>query len=300
MELLQLKYFQIVAQCENITKAANELHISQPSLSQTISRLEQELGVSLFDRRGRTIRLNAFGKAFLNHVNNLFLELEKGKQQVLEMANLQRKQLSIAVTKPHILPYLFGEYIKIHPDVVIKQSQAAVQNLAQQLESGEIDLCIATTPIYGTNIEWRALLDEEILLSVSTKHPFSKRNSINLIDVKDETFISVDSKIDFRSIMEDLCQQAGFKPYIGFEIEEYGIVLKLVEMDLGVALTPNLSLLGYESPNIKHIPINKPLCQRTIGIAWNKKNKLSAVAQDFIDYTITFFKNMEGQSKLKL
>lgn len=94
MELLHLKYFQIVAKHEHMTQAAEELCISQPSLSKVVNRLEEELGVPLFDRQGRNIRLNAFGKAFLKRVERVFRELEDGKKEITDMNGLEQGRIS--------------------------------------------------------------------------------------------------------------------------------------------------------------------------------------------------------------
>lgn len=91
MELLQLKYFQTVARLEHMTKAAEELHIAQPSLSKTIARLEKDLGVPLFDRQGRQITLNPFGKVFLKRVERIFHELSEGEREIKDLANLQQR-----------------------------------------------------------------------------------------------------------------------------------------------------------------------------------------------------------------
>jgi transcriptional regulator, LysR family len=96
MNLLQLKYFLTVARCEHMTRAAEELHIAQPSLSKVISKLEEELGVLLFERVGRQIKLNHFGKAFLNRVERVFLELDNGKRELSDMSINESSYISIA------------------------------------------------------------------------------------------------------------------------------------------------------------------------------------------------------------
>ena len=104
MDLLQLRYFRVVARVEHMTKAAQELFIAQPSLSKTIRRLEKEIGVPLFDQQGRTIRLNQFGKAFLEHIERLFRELEEGQREVRDMAGLEQGEVSLVTASLYWLP----------------------------------------------------------------------------------------------------------------------------------------------------------------------------------------------------
>lgn len=287
MELLQLKYFQVVARHEHMTQAANELLVLQPALSKTIARLENNLGAPLFDREGRNIRLNSFGKIFLERVNRIFYELDEGTRQVQEMAGLYNGIITLSISLPHILPFLLMGFMKDYPNVKIKQFEATTIEMKQQLENGDVDFCISTLPIKGDNIEWRTLLEEEIYLSVPPNHFLAKRNVINLEEVKDESFINRIEGYQFRELTDDFCRLAGFKPKIIVELGEAGAILKLVEMGIGVSFTPQLSLLRENPPSTKQLR----KCIRTVGIAWNKTHFLSIAADTFRRFTIDFFEN---------
>src|SRR5262252_3894795 len=103
MDLLQLHYFRTVARLEHVTRAAEELRVAQPALSKTMARLEGELGVPLFERRGRRIALNTGGRAFLRHVDRIFMALEDGRQELADLAGLARGTVTIAATTLHLL-----------------------------------------------------------------------------------------------------------------------------------------------------------------------------------------------------
>lgn len=111
MELLQLKYFQTAARLQHISRAADELNVTQPSLSITISRLEDELGVRLFDRKGRNVKLNKAGQAFLDRVNTVFCELESAKEEVQEISGMLSKHISIATTNPRLLSGILTNFL---------------------------------------------------------------------------------------------------------------------------------------------------------------------------------------------
>lgn len=127
MELLQLKYFQVVARLENVTRAAEELRIAQPSLSKTIARLEKSVGVPLFERKGKRIRLNQFGKTFLKRVNRSFLELEEGQREITELSGLERGSITVGATTSRLLPSLLSEYLTNHPQVKFRLFQVIHQ-----------------------------------------------------------------------------------------------------------------------------------------------------------------------------
>ncbi|WP_336789188.1 LysR family transcriptional regulator [Paenibacillus sp. MMO-177] len=294
MEFLQLKYFQAVARHEHITKAAKELNVSQPSLSNSINRLEKRLGLPLFERQGRHVKLNAFGKTYLKRVERAFLELEEGEREITDMAGLEHGTVSISVTLPYVLPMMLKEFLTQHPHVRIIQHQlGSVSDMLSELENADIDFCISTTQMNGPDIEWLTLAEEELCLTVPKGHRFASRESISLIEAADEPFISLSSRSNFREITDGFCRKAGFEPRIAFELEEVSSIQTLVEMGLGITFTLPLSLGNRaSSPGTVQLKISDPVCRRTFGIAWNRMHYLSQAAVHFRDFVIGFFGKM--------
>lgn len=289
MDLLQLKYFQTVARLEHMTKAAQELNIAQPSLSKTISRLEEDLGVPLFDRHGRQIRLNSLGKVFLQHVERAFRELAEGKRVIADMAGLEQGFISMAVSNPRILPHLLGSFLAQYPDVRFRQFLGSTLSMKRQLENLEIDLCISSIPIDGSNIEWHSLMTEDIFLTVPAGHRLSGRESIDLCEAANEPFIVLRTGHGFRDITDEFCRQAGFIPSIAFEGDEPAVIRDLVRAGLGVAFTPALSLTWMSDPSLKRLHIRNPICQRTMGVARLKERYHSRAAEQFYHFVIDYF-----------
>lgn len=292
MEFLQLHYFQTVARLEHMTQAAKELNVSQPSLSNSIQRLEKKLGVPLFERQGRHVKLNAFGKTYLRRVERAFLELKEGERELVDMAGLDHGVVSLLVTLPYVLPTLLKEFLTAHPHVrVIQRQLGSALEMKQELENAEIDFCISSTPVTGTDIEWLTLVEEELCLTVPSGHRFASRTSVSLIEAAHEPFISLSSRSNFREITDGFCRQAGFEPLIAFELEEVSAIQTLVEMGLGITFTLPLSL-GHRAANpaTVQLKITEPYCHRTFGIAWNRKHYLSQAAIHFREFVIHFFK----------
>lgn len=289
MEFLQLKYFQIVAKYEHITQAANELHISQPSLSKVITRLEQELGVPLFDRQGRNIRLNSFGRAFLKRVERIFLEIEDGKRELLDMSGLEQGRISIALTSLSLFPSKFESFLENHPNIRFRQVLASTAEMRRQLEDGTIDLCISSPPIEGPGVVCIPLITEEIFLAVPKEHRFAGRESIELREAAQESFISMERGFGFRDITDEFCHNAGFQPNIVFEGDLAGSLISLVNAGLGVAFFPNPSMREFSVQVPKLIRISNPVCQRTISLSYLEGHYLSQAAREFCRYLTTSF-----------
>jgi DNA-binding transcriptional LysR family regulator len=289
MELLQLQYFQTVARLEHMTKAAKELQIAQPSLSKTISRLEEDLGVPLFERENRQIRLNDYGMKFLKRVDQAIFELNEGRKELLDLSNQHEKKITLAVTIPRVLPDLLRGFLSEFPSVQFQQFLQPTSSMKNQLMEGTIDYCISSVPIEGPDIVWEPLMTEEVYLIVPPSHPLSTRNEIQLQEAKNESFISMHTGYGFRNLTDKFCLEAGFQPHIAFEGDDPGVIGDLVRQGLGVAFVPEITLLYQLDKFPTKLHITEPPCHRTIGIAWSKRKYMSEEAQQFREFTIEYF-----------
>ncbi len=288
MELLQLQYFQTVARTEHMTKAAQELCISQPALSVTISRLEEELGVPLFDRIGRKIRLNIFGKAFLKKVDTALRTLEVGKQEISDMAGLERGSVSLATTTLNRVPELLAPFLALYPHINFRITQASTEEAkVRMLEKGEIDFCLLSSPVNRVGICSLPLMTEEIVLAVPSTHRLKGRDRIHLSEVANDPFISLKSGYSFREITDEFCRKARFIPNIVCEGDEPAATSGLVLAGLGVALLP--VSFKKNSPSLTLLRIEEPVCQWTPHVAWKEEQYLSIAAQTFREFVSQHF-----------
>ncbi len=298
MDLLQLRYFQTVARYEHMTQAARELGIAQPSLSQTIARLEEELGVPLFDRQGRQIRLNQFGRTFLQRVERIFSELEDGRRELADLAGLEQGRVALSIFSTPLMPDLLSAFQVEHPRVsfrLLLQRTSNVREVQQQLERGEVDLCITMAPIDHPNIIWRPLLTEELYSLVPAGHLLAGRESIHLREVAYETFIGLEPGTIMRDLTDGFCRQAGFIPNVAFEGDEPSTISGLVSAGLGVGFIGAFVWPYYKAVQAAavRIQIAEPQCRRIIGLAWHETRYLSHAAHAFREFVVGYFKRLE-------
>ncbi|WP_143317947.1 LysR family transcriptional regulator [Clostridium sp. HBUAS56017] len=290
MELLQLKYFQVVAKFQHITKAAKELNISQPSLSIMISRLEAELGTPLFDRKARNIELNEAGKMFLKRVNTIFSEIKSAKLEIEKKIKLDENSISLVTGNARFLFGILTEFLTSYPEVTIHQFLGN-RNISQdRLMTGEVDFSMTSPPIDSKEIETVILKEDEIVLVVPPNHRFSDRKSILLSEAKEEKFISIARAYTYRSITDNLCSLAGFTPNIIFEVDDV-LIYEMLHLGRGVALIPKSICEMYSNSPLVVIPIEKPVCNFTIGLSWLKNKYLTKAAESFRDFVIEYYRN---------
>ncbi|MFB5677035.1 LysR family transcriptional regulator [Paenibacillus terreus] len=288
MDLLQLRYFQKIARLNHLTQAAQELHITQPSLSQTISKLEKDLGVPLFDRQGRQIRLNKYGEAFLEKVEPALKLLEEGQREVKDMAGLERGTISIDTTFLPLFSDTMNMFRSKFPDVHFRISQVSTMEKRERLlEAGEIDFSISCNPIKRSGIYNMPILTEEIVLTVPITHRFANRQSIKLSEVANEPFIHFKKGHSFREDTDEICRKAGFAPNIICETDDSKTIIELVRKEIGVAFWLE-SLLEKENP-FHYLRILEPVCRRTYQLTWSEKHYLSVAARTFRDFLIKQF-----------
>lgn len=295
MELLQLKYFQTVARLEHITKAAEELQIAQPSLSKTITRLESQIGAPLFDRQGRNIKLNHFGRAFLLRVERIFRELDEGLLEVRDMAGLNRGSITLSATIVSSLPDLIGEFLTLYPNVHLRQVLEPTTVIKRMLEDGEIDLCLTAEPIEGPDMEWLPLRTEEVFVVVHDKHPLAGKSSVSIYDLKDEMFIGLQQGYWFRTMIDNLCKQAGFVPNMKIEVNESDALVLLLRRHLGILFVPETAWRKRAEFMPHRLRItDHPNFVATTGLVWSKKHYLSIAAQRFREFIIEFYQKQPG------
>lgn len=280
MDLLPLKYFQKAAKLQHLTRAAEDLHITQPALSQTIARLEKELGVTLFDRVGRQIKLNRFGQAFLRHVDMALSALDEGKREITDRAGLERGAVSVDTT---FLPEFAEEIQKFrnkYPDVQFEVSTVNSKKQKEQLlVSGEVDFSILCRTTENPEIQHVPVRTEAILLIVPYTHPLAKQDEVQLCDLSQEAFIHFKPGHSFREDTDQLCHQAGFVPEISCEVQDGKTLVELVESGLGIAFW--LESLVKPTHQYHVLQLIEPECSRTYYLSWKKDRYLSKAAQAF-------------------
>lgn len=290
MELLQLKYFLTVARCEHVTEAAGKLHVTQSSLSKTIQRLEDDLGVPLFDRIGRKLRLNDFGRTFLQRTEKALFELEQGKREIADLSNPDQGTLQLAVTTASTLPGILREFRKNKPDIQFHVQMVSLENMSRLLHRGEVDFCLSSPPIEGDDIECQILYDDPIVVAVPMGHRYADRSSIQLSELKDEWFVGVKQGYGVRDMVDSVCQSAGFLPKYVYEGDEPARLTALVEAEIGLAFIPSTARTPHE--RIKYLQVEEHQLVRKIALLSHKNRYISKAALEFRSLVMDYFSAM--------
>ncbi|WP_195946314.1 LysR family transcriptional regulator [Paraclostridium bifermentans] len=292
MNLQQLEYFKVIAETENFTKASKELSVTQPALSKAISKLEEELKVSLFEKKGRNIKLTEYGEVFLTYSNKALIEIENGIKTIGNMLTEKNETIFISST-PRIGGYfmhlIISDFLNEYPNVKFQFNQQSAQEVINDLSIGSIDIGFYDSKDIDENkfeIESIPVKKQDYVLIVPKKHKFASRNEISLKELKNESFIAFceNSKEKLMSYTEIL----GYAPKISIQPDGANIgsaVEGLVSMGAGISIVPNTPMINSNTLSI--INIKEVIKERTIYMGISKKSKMSKVATKFKEYVIS-------------
>ncbi|WP_343810659.1 LysR family transcriptional regulator, partial [Virgibacillus siamensis] len=266
MELRQLQYFMEVAEREHVSEAAIHLHVAQSAISRQIANLEDELGVELFSRRGRNIKLTHIGRTFYTHVKNAVKALEHATNQIDEYLDPERGTIKIGFPtslSSHLMPDVISAFKDEYPNTRFHLRQGSYQFLIDSIKAGEMGLAfLGPVPKDGPEIESHILFTENILALLPIHHHLTERESLNLSDLRGDEFISFPEGYVLRQILMDTCKQVGFTPAISGEGEDLDAIKGLVSAGIGITLLPE-STFHESTPRMTvKIPLNIPEVRR--------------------------------------
>lgn len=303
MELSQLRYFQTVSRLEHFTRAAEELHISQPSLSKSIANLESELGVHLFDRDNRNVHLNGYGKTLLRHVDRILSELDEAEMELKDMKAGTGGSIRLASTFFLDSPTGFSAYTRefffANPNVSLHVYYIDTGSMESLLRDRRIDFALLTEPIQNPDIVNEELYSYRLGIVVGDEDPLAKRENVWLEELKGYPFFCNNSSPDQHDTIYDICGKAGFRPNVRMECDDSDLIGESVSRGLGISfVTERRYRENAESRQVKHpwqeklvfVPVNDEFCKRTIRIAYRRdafhttceRNFLRGVREHFL------------------
>ncbi|MGM8216487.1 LysR family transcriptional regulator [Bacillaceae bacterium W0354] len=290
MEFRQLKYFIEVAKREHMTEAADALHVAQSSVSRSIYNLEQELGVNLFIREGRNVRLTPIGRLFYERASQITHLMEESKREINEFLNPNKGTVRIAFPvsmAAHTLPSIIYAFRKKYPEAKFEMNNALFNDLIGGVKNGSYNIAI-TAPIpddsKDSSIKSHVLFHENIVALLPLRHPLAKQKKINLLELKNDPFCVLPDNYMFHQLVLRSCKQVGFEPNIAFEGKDIDALKGLVSAGLGVALIPEMTLIDNTPRTTVAVKISHPNINRPVGVITPTQRSLLPTEQLFYDF----------------
>jgi LysR family transcriptional regulator, cyn operon transcriptional activator len=284
MLLRHIRYFLAVAEHRNFTRAAEALHVSQPTLSQQIRQLEDTLSVQLLDRSGRAIELTDAGAAYVRYAQRALQDLEAGKRAIHDVQELSRGSLRLAMT-PTFTAYLIGpllqQYHQRYPNITLDIREMPQERMEALLNDDALDVGIAFSDTHSPDIETQVLFVEALAMVVGKAHPYAKRRAaLSLREFERESLVLLNEAFATRHYIDRYCRQHGVAPRIAMEVNSISAIIELVRRSTLATLLP--AAIAREHDDLCLVELKQALPRRTAALLLRHGAYRSAAARAFV------------------
>ena len=271
MKLRQLQYFLAVAETLHFSKAAEKVFVTQPTLSHQIAELETHIGMPLFDRAGKTVRMTEAGRLFAVHAIRALKELESGWTALRELEGLHRGTLNIGASGSFVrklFPPIIGEFISRYPSVKLNIEEMTATEIERRLADASLDLGIAFAPSVLEDTELEPILEERLLLVVGPEHPFAERTSIPLVELDGTPMVFFTKGYSTRKMVDRYFENAGANLNLVCETNSIEVMLGIVTQTGVATILPEGTI--ERSPAIRVVSIVEPEPIRVSALLWSR------------------------------
>jgi LysR family hydrogen peroxide-inducible transcriptional activator len=285
MEMHQLRYFAAVAHTGNFSRAAERCHVSQPSLSQQIQKLERHLGQRLFDRLGRKAVLTAAGRALLERTATILAAVDDARQHLKEFNPLEGGSLAVGAIPtiaPYILPATLERFARRCPHVELTIHEDVTQRLVEAIAGGELDLALAARTIHDDRLDVCVLYTEPLLLALPAGHRLVKRRRITLEDIRGERFILLDEMHCLGEQILSFCNDKGCRR-IACRSTQLSTMQHLIALGQGISLLPAMASNEETGARVVYRPLAPESPSRTLVTIWRRHRHRSIAAERFVE-----------------
>lgn len=271
MELHQLRYVLAVARTGNFSRAAEQCHVSQPSLSQQIQKLEDELGERLFDRLKSHARLTPAGEALRERAGRILAEVDAVQREATETRALTRGHVALGVLPtiaPYFLPHVLPGFTREFPGIEIVVQENTTAQLLDLVASCELDLALASLPLHDDRLQTETLFKEELRVALPPRHPLVRQRVLRPSDLEAEKFILMKEGHCLGDQVLNFCTRRDFHPNVLCRSTQIETIRALVEAGMGISLIPAMACPDTPAARKHYRSLAEPKPQRAIAVAW--------------------------------
>jgi len=282
MELRQLRYFLSVAETEHLTQSASTLFVTQSTLSHGLRQLEDELGVPLFERVGRGLKISQAGLAFKGYVGRAVQELEAGRMALGQINALQAGNLTVGVISTFLdslVPAAVAQFSEMYPGIKVAVRDLRAGAIEELLVVGQLDVGIAFHPAARDDIEAEHLFTERLQLLVNADHRLARRRTLPMRQLHNVPLCLLPRSFTTRRMLDDAFKVAGVLPLIRVEMESVGALMAACASGHLATIVPERA--ARVSKGMQAIALTDPQPARHAGILWRKGASRSAAALAF-------------------
>ena len=283
MDITQLQYFLSIARVGSFTKAAGECYVSQPAVSQQIARLEEELGLPVFERQGRQVKLTDAGMILRQRAEQIMALLEDVKREITDDGETGHLVVgAIPTIAPYFLPQVLQSFHSSHPQARVEVVEAVTEELLKNCEQGDIDVGLLALPVEAKHLDTEELFEEELLLVVPAAHRLAAQKTIKVRSLTAEPFILLNDAHCLSGNVSDFCSLQSFQPIETGRTNQLATVQQLVSLGQGVSFVPHMAAdVDRDSSRVyRSLSGAKPI--RKVACCYNAYRYQTKLQQNFV------------------
>jgi LysR family cyn operon transcriptional activator len=280
VELRHLRYFLAIADTRSFTRAAERLHVTQPTLSHQIKQLERLIGTILFERSTKEVELTAAGRLFKPYCERILKEIESSELAISELEGLMRGTLRMGVFHSFshsMLPPIMSEFALRYPGVHVTARLVPRVDMERDLLNAELDMAVAYITDDNEQIVADRLFDEELVLVVGSKHPLAGRKSMPMRELAKLPLVLLTPEFGARQFVDRFFASTGLRPHVVIEMNAIEPILATTR-DSGLATVLSAGAI-VEVTGLHIVRLTNPAPKRTVGILWRRNGHRSAAAE---------------------
>ncbi|WP_138431959.1 transcriptional regulator CynR [Fodinibius saliphilus] len=287
MELRQLKYLVSIAEEGTFTAAAEKLFISQSALSQQVKRMEEELGVPLFDRSRNRLRFTEAGEILHQRAKKIINEVKEAKNAIEDLEGLCRGTLSIGVVQTvnaYLIPRVVSHFSREYPKVKLAIEELSAPLLEEKLYNHELDIGISFNPSVYSELDFDRIFSEQLLMIVNAGHKLADRTAIDVKEMDGQQLLLLSHGYCTRRIWDAVAQEEEVEPNVQIEMNTIDGLLSAIQYNTKVGtILPALTMEMKAAEGLMAIHLEKPSPQREVGILWRKGGYRNKASKTFAD-----------------
>ena len=284
MEMRQLRYFLAIAQHRTFTRAAEAVHISQPSLSVQIMALEDELGTPLFDRLGRQVALTGAGRILFDHAERVVRELDQAAALIRELSGAHSGTLAVgtlSTVNSYLMPPLVCQFKERFPNVHLRIEASPSSDIEEQLAANRLDLGLCLLPVAHDHLVSTRLFDETLVLVAPSDMPLPSRR-MRMRELAKLPLVLMPADYCLRKMIEAECAEAGIRPQVSVEMSSPEGILEAVKQGAGLTILPELYVRHrLRGAALRTIQLYDPIPRHAVGLVHLANRHLGLAAQEF-------------------
>jgi len=295
MELRQLEYFMMVAKELHFSRAAEKLNIAQPTLSQQIKSLENQVGVLLFDRIGKRTALTEAGKILLQHSQRVFFEIDQAQAALRDLSGLQRGTLtvgSLLTCTSYLLPPAIMNFKQLYPNIELSVVGLSTEDISNGIFQNELDVGVTFLPIVEEELESIPLFSEELSVAAPLTHPLADKKEMSMKELEDLPIVLLPKSFHLRKLIDRYCEKQQIKLNIMLEMTTIESLIEMVTKGIGITILPTPYLNYLQNETFATLRLTDPTPKRNIGFVYRKDKFMCNATSSFMSEVIEASKHM--------